>query len=352
MKKKISIKVHQALCLLCLLGKNMYDVEDEELKKILETIEKNPDIPVTLKCQAGDVFSFQDSDEKDSTFERKKDLEILQKLDFFPGITIPARILFNRIYLRIKTVKDICFDCAYAEKKYYEKARKLQISLTSQHCGQYDKSIAAEKAKKKGIRIIIPPRTIEDLEKSKKESLKAMYDARNTGIRIRPHLLLCAVCQYGGGVKPGMAYDNLPELIQLILKEPETKLTLVEGADWVMCAPCPSWVKGNKCVHSYGKCGLPNQLRDMRVLQKLNLDYGKTVKAIDLYKEIFEKIPSTLEICRFDHYDTSMWHSGCGQRTKNNPDYVRGRKILIKQLNLKPAPASETHQRMNADKKK
>jgi hypothetical protein len=47
-----------------------------------------------------------------------------------------------------------------------------------------------------------------------------------------------------------------------------------------------------------------------------------------------------------------MWHSGCGQRTKNNPDYVRGRKILIKQLNLKPAHAAETHQRMNADKKK
>ncbi|MCX7705319.1 MAG: hypothetical protein N2115_03555 [bacterium] len=336
MYEGITIRPSQALCLICWLGKNPAGPEPAELEKILKLIEKNPDIPITLRCNAGDIFSFQDI-KGGKLFERKMDLDVLQKMDLPPGATLPARILFIRILNRIKTLKKICwFDgrplCMNADKKYYEKARKMQLSLIVQYCDEFSKSIGAQQAKKQGIRIIIPPRTVDDLEKSKRDSLDAMYRARHTGIKVRPHLLLCALCQFGTGVKPGQAYDNLPELLQLVIKEPDIKIKLVEGADWMMCGPCPSWTKENSCVHSLGKCGLSNQLRDMRVLQKLGFNYGDTVEGWKLYFLIFEKIPSTVEICRFDNPSTSMWHSGCGKRRKNSPEYEKGRKKLIELL--------------------
>ncbi len=339
----ITIRPSKLLCLICCLGKNPADPGDKEMEKILEIINKSPDIPVTLRCKTGDIFSFQNVKANLSTSERKKDLEILYKLDLPPGITLTARILILRILNRIKTLENICFMdgkplCENADKKYYEKSRKLQLSLIAQYCNEFSKSVLAEEAKRENIRIIIPPRTVEDLKKSKQESLKSMYREKNSGIRIRPHLLLCAICQYGGGVKSGQVFDNLPELMELVIKEPGVKITLVEGADWMMCAPCPSWTENNYCVHSLGKCGLSNQLRDMRVLQGAGIDYGTTISAKELFTLILTKIPSTLKICRFDNPSTSMWHSGCGKRKKGSPEYEKGRKKLMKKLNLKEVP--------------
>lgn len=340
MKKEIyggiTIRPSQAVCLICSLGKNPYGSDNNELKKILNVIEKKPDIPITLRCDAGDIFRFQDIKNND-LYERKKDLDILQKIDLFPGVTLPARIIFIRILNRIRTLEGICISngkslCTDAEGRYYEKSRRFQLSVIVQYCNEFSKSIEAQKAITKGIKVIIPPRTIKDLETSKQESLSAMYKAKHSGIRVRPHLLLCAICQFGAGVKPKEAFDNLPELLHLIIQEPDIKITLVEGADWMMCAPCPSWTKEHSCVHSLGKCGLSNQLRDMRLLQKLNLTYGTTLKAGEIYNMILEKIPSTVEICRFDNFSSSLWHSGCGKRKTNSPDYEKGRKKLIKIL--------------------
>ncbi|HRS06611.1 MAG TPA: hypothetical protein P5065_06185 [Candidatus Ratteibacteria bacterium] len=333
----ITIRPSQALCLICSLGENPSGPSDADLENILEIVEKNPDIPVTLRCKAGDVFSFQDIEVSNGLHKRKMDLDILQALDLPPGITLTARIFFIRVLNKIKTLKNICFYngkpiCQDAEKGYYEKSRKIQLSLTVQYCDEFSKSIAVEQAKGKKIRIILPSRTFTEIKEAKKKSLDAMYRAKNTGIKSRPHILLCSVCQYGGGVKPGQAFDNLPELLTLIIKQDDVRITLVEGADWMMCAPCPSWTKENYCVHSLGKCGLSNQLRDMRVLQKLGLDYGITIKARQLYKMILGKIPSTVEICRFDNPSTSMWHSGCGKRKTNSPDYEKGRKKLMNKL--------------------
>ncbi|MCM8817624.1 MAG: DUF1284 domain-containing protein [Candidatus Omnitrophica bacterium] len=337
MYDRLTLRPSQVLCLICGLGKKPSGLEDPQLLKILETIEKNPDIPVTLCCNAGDIFSFQNTGERQPFIERKRDLDILQKIDLVPGITLPARILVIRILNKIKSLKGICIidgkpACQDAEKRYYEKSRKLQLSLIVQYCNEYSKSYLAQRAKNQGIRIIIPPRTVDDLEKSKRDSLQAMYEAKYRGIRVRPHLFLCSVCQFGSEVKPTQAYDNLPELLQLVIKEKDVKITLVEGADWMMCAPCPSWTKENYCVHSLGKCGLSNQLRDMRVLQKLGIDYGTTIEARRLYKMILDKIPSTLEICRFDNPSNSLWHSGCGKRKTNSPDYVKGREKLMEIL--------------------
>jgi hypothetical protein len=281
-------------------------------------------MPITLRCNVGDVFAFQDPGTGDDTpegaeFNRRRDLEVLLRLNFVPGETVTARILFNRLLDRIASVSGICG---------YE-------SVTSdawKGCPKA-KSGCYEKGRGRGITAIIPPRSEKDLEREKKESLEAMYGARTTGIKVRPHILICAACQYGGGLRPPYKEDNLPELIQLVLKEPDTLITMAEAADWMMCAPCPNRTPElNACVNVKGSGGLTNQLRDLRTLQKLGLTYGATMRAKDLYRLILERIPSTLDICRFDSLTPSVWWDGCGARTTDNESYQKGREALMREF--------------------
>ena len=315
----MTLRPYQLLCAVCSLGEEASAPKDEKLDGLLEAVEKSPDIPITLRCNAGDIFAYQDPGTQGDTpegaeFNRRRDLDVLQRLNVPPGVALTARILLNRLLERITTVSGICdYDTITSDAwKGCPKARS----------GRY------EKAREKGIKAIIPPRSEEEMAREKEASLEAMYEAE--AITIRPHILVCAVCQYGGGTRPPFKPDNLPEFIQHILKDPNTLVRMAEAADWMMCAPCPNRAPElNACVNVQGSGGLTNQLRDLRTLQKLGLTYGSTIKAGDLFKLVFERIPSTLEICRFDSPTPSVWWDPCGARTTNNENYEKGRQELM-----------------------
>lgn len=149
---------------------------------------------------------------------------------------------------------------------------------------------------------------------------------------------LCAVCQYGGGARPPYDTDNLPEMIQFILKNHDAKIKMADGADWMMCAPCPSRNKANGCVHVKGYDGLPNQLIDIRTLQKLGMAHGDVMNARKLYQRIFEKIPDSNLVCGTVAKGAckgSVWDEGCGHHSeKGEPHqpYIKGRELLIKEF--------------------
>jgi hypothetical protein len=172
------------------------------------------------------------------------------------------------------------------------------------------------------------------MARDKETSLRTLHAA--TSVTIRPHILLCAVCQYVGGTRPPFKPDNLPDLLDLILlKNPDLLVTLAQGADWMMCAPCPSRVaKLNACVNVLGSGGLSNEKRDLDMLQKLGLRYGTTMKARELYRLIFEKIPTTQEICRRENPSPSVWWDGCGENNleQGNQNYEKGRRELMEKL--------------------
>jgi hypothetical protein len=260
-----------------------------------------------------------------------------------PGVTLSARILINRLLNTITTVRGICDGdpaasdawqgCPKASCGYYEKAREAQRSLILQSWEDRAKSAACAEARRKGLAVMIHPRTVEDLERSKRESLEAMYAAKSTGIPIRPHTLLCAICQYGAGTRPPFPDDNLPELMQLILKEPDTRLTMAEGAPWTICGPCPAWCREfSGCVQVNGSGGLTSHLRDLRTLRILDLTFGSTITAKELYQRILERIPSTLATCRWVNSQPSIWWDPCAARETNNEDYVKGREALMKEF--------------------
>jgi hypothetical protein len=326
----ITLRPYQLLCTMCHLGEENPDSKYERnTRKILDAIRENPDIPISLKCNAGDVYVYQDPGTEEDTSEgsdynRKRDLDILQRLDMAPGDTLPARTLFLRLLKTIPTISGICG---------YE-------TITSdawKGCSRA-KSGCYEKGCEIGINAIIPPRSEEEMAIEKEKSLEAMYSA--TEITVRPHILLCAVCQYGGGTRPPFKADNLPEFIEMILtNKPDVLVKMAKQADWMMCAPCPARVPGlNACVNVLGSGGLSNEKRDLDFLQRLGLTYGSTMPAKNLFQLIFERIPNTQDICKREgNHSPSVWWDGCGEANceKGNEGYEKGRKELMEKLGLK-----------------
>lgn len=315
----INLRPYQLLCMVCSLGEGHSCPQDNQLSAAVSKIKANPDLPVTIRCDAGPVFEFQNpgsGDETDggSEYNQKRDLDILHKLDLMPGTTVPARILFMRLFDRISTVKGICgYDtvtskdwegCAKAKSGFYEKGHAL------------------------GFRTIIPARCDQEMLDEKKKSIAALRTAGD--VRIRPHLLLCAVCQYGRNMRAPFPEDNLPEFLELLLGDnPEVTITLVRDADWMMCAPCPyrNPIIGSCHTGRNGSGELYCQMKDLNVMQVLGLTYGTTMKARDFYRHAFEKIPTTAWICALDNEGIpphSVWFNACDAGNYRQPMRLAG----------------------------
>ncbi len=289
-------------------------------------VRATPDLPVTLRCNAGEVFAFQDPGPAEDTpegaeFNLRRDLEILHRMNLAPGSTLSARIVFSRLIDTVETTAGICAFGATAVPAW-------------KGCRQAG-SGNFERGRAKGIEALIPPRSKEEMKLEKDASVAATLTAQV--VDVRPHTLLCAVCQYGGGVVPPFPDDNLPELLQRILDAPGVRIRMMPHADWMMCAPCPSRAPGcNGCVNNRGAGGLPNQLRNLRVLEKLGLTFGSVVDARELFRNLLERIQGTLEICRLHPERPSVWWTGCGANTTDSPAYSKGRALLLGRLSLSP----------------
>jgi len=319
-KKPAAMRPYRLLCAFCALGADDPASVAPKTAAFLKAVGKRPDMPVTLQCNLGGVFAFQDPGPADDMpggpeFNLGRDLEILYRLNLSPGVTLPARVLLHRV---LDTIEDVAAMCGPAGA-----ARGCDKACSG----------AFKRGREKGIGGLIAARPEAEMKQAKAESLDAMY--KSDAVAVRPHILACAVCQYGGGTRPPFPDDNLPELIQLILKKPDTLIRLAPGADWMMCAPCPSRAAGSGgCVINKGSGELPNQMRDLRVLRKLGIAFGSVVKARDLYKLLLERVPGTLELCRIEHSKPSVWWSNCGAATANSEAYDKGRRELMAILGL------------------
>ena len=328
MKERTSlvIRPYQLLCLVCSLGEEDAARRDERVEGIKQAVREHPDVPTTLHCNAGDVYAHQDPGTSDDTpegadYNRKRDLEILQRMNWPPGITLPARTAFTCLIKTITSVTGICAYDAVTSASWQ--------GCPKAGCGNY------ERGREKGIAAIIPARSEEEMAGEKVASLEALYSARE--VTVRPHILLCAVCQYGGGRRPPFKPDNLPEFLQMILGDrPDVPVKMARQADWMMCAPCPARAPElNACVNVLGSGGLSNEKRDLDLLQKLGLQFGSVMKARELYRLIFERIPTTQDICRRDgSLSPSVWWDGCGESNcaQGNVNYEKGRRELMERL--------------------
>ena len=274
-RSPLTLRPFQAMCIVCALGEGKAEPDAIRLRDALRRIRSETHCPVALRCNAGDTFSFQDTGTEDDAHgsaevNRQRDLEILRRLSLAPGTTLPARMLFLRLLKRIETTSGLCGDPAAGSDAWR--------GCPKSECGYYSAGRA------KGIAAIIPPRDPVELAKEKMESMAAMETS--DAVDIKPHLLICAVAQYGADMRPPFDQDNLPELIQRIIDNPDTRLRMVPGADWMMCGPCPSRApEVNGCAH-----GIYQELKDLNVLKRLGLTYGSVMNARELYQRLFERV--------------------------------------------------------------
>jgi hypothetical protein len=329
----LTIRPYQLLCTVCSLGEQGKEpVEQyEKCTPIRDAVRMNPDMPLTLACHAGDLYAYQESGTEDDTpesneFNRKRDLDVLQILGMAPGCTLPARAFFKTLLMGVSTVSGLC--------NYHTVTGSAWKGCPKAASGNY------ERAYEKGITAVIPPRGDEEMANEKKKSLEALNKA--TEVPVRPHIVVCAVCQYGDGTRPGYKEDNLPELLDIIInRNPDILIRMAPGADWMICAPCPGRnPELNCCTHVWGSGELDSQQRDLSFLQKLGLKYGSTMKARDLYRLIFERITTTHgfpDFCLKYNTMPSVWWDECGRclyGANSHIKYEKGKRELMEKLKL------------------
>jgi len=108
------MRPQHALCLLCRKDMSKPLIEDN-LIEMRRRMEANPDIPVTLVegcCQVCDPCNEYHAGEHLCYHTHAKnslrDLMILERLGLAPGATLPARKLYELLYKRIHSLKEIC----------------------------------------------------------------------------------------------------------------------------------------------------------------------------------------------------------------------------------------------------
>ncbi len=320
-RRPLKVRPYRLLCAICEIGRG------SRSSQLLRAIRAWPDRPVQLVCNAGCVYAWQDPGTGDDSpegpeFNRKRDLDILQRLDLAPGCTLPARTLLHRVLDTIPTVAGIC--------TYDQVTGPAWRGCSRATDGDYERAHAL------GIAGLVPPRDTEERAREKARSLAALEQADE--VTVRPHLLMCCVCQYGAGVRPPLDADNLPELLQIVLSGGRSvRIRLAPGADWMMCAPCPYRVPElNACVNVAGSGGLSNEKRDLDLLQKLGLRYGDSMPAREIFLLLLERVPSTAPICARSNPRPSVWWDPCGERDCDNPrgnkHYRSGRRALLRRL--------------------
>ncbi len=233
MKKYLKVRPYQLMCIFCQLERGFENSKiGKKLKKIYEEIKENPIRPILLVCNVKGIYSFQNpgkvyNTDEGELYNKKRDIDIIQRMGLTPGIIMPARFLIEKLLESIESTRGICGygmvkskiwkGCKYAESGYYEEARK------------------------KGIKLIVAERNIDECKKAKEISLRRMYKARI--LKIRPHHLLCMAC-FAGNEKGGniIQEDNLYEAVDIIKKNLDIPIKLVEGP-CMICPPCKSYLR-------------------------------------------------------------------------------------------------------------
>ncbi len=278
------------LCMRCLQGGgNAEFMKRNSLAEKLHIIRENPDIHVTLVAAFDEVGAKTPLYWAQTPEERKRDLDVLQKLGLVPGDTRTARDLLRRIEEEIPSLSGICTyqtdyegvwtECPLAREGYYEK------------CGE-----------------ITALRTPEEMKADKITSCQKLKEAEQ--IVIRPHHLLCTICYIGNEKNDiPLEEDNLYEMWVKIRENPDIPVLLTDGpGDCMICPPCHSFCPERGTC--FAACHLRDRKKDLDTMLKLGLRPGDVLPARELIARIYRSIPTTDGICAYGK-DTSPEWSAC-----------------------------------------
>jgi hypothetical protein len=279
-----------------------------------------------------DVYAGRGAHELPPSFEawqsdyatRMRDLSALRKLGLQPG---DVRIAFDLVRLLLRNVTSleaICRfaepagpgweECPYARSGVFERMREGRVGLGGDPPNN-------------PMYIFLTPRSDEETAAAKAASVAAIEKAER--LFIRPAHLMCIACYYGGGGDEPLSEDNLYELRLRMEENPDIPVTLTEGCCMV-CDSCHAYdPERNICFHAHVR----TPLRDLMVLRKLGLRPGSTLPAREMYRLLFERIPTAPEICGWGDMEnvTAEWLC-CGGATSGNYERAIERGFMVAEV--------------------
>jgi len=310
----ITVRPHHLLCTVCIRGGNNCPLLDQQTaRSILERVKQDPTVTIRLESDADEIPHYKTLTDdacanldREAFFNRKRDLDVLQRLGLLPGGTLRARYLYTLLFERIETPNGIC---------RYETTGWEGCRLAT--------SGAYESIRKRGWQEIVYVRTPEEKASWRRRNVKDIQCGPR--LYVRPHHLMCLCCSYDGGrgMKP-RPEDTLYEMTLRIRSQPDVPITLVDGTCQA-CECCDGFHPATgRCVHSGGL--IRDYKKDLDCFQKLGLWPGATLPARELFSLLFERIPSTRDVCAYgDGIARSHGWSICGD-PEGNPSYERTRK--------------------------
>ena len=316
-KAALTLRARQLLGTVCVLGGAKCPLmKEEKAREILDKVKRDPTVTIRLESDADEIPHFADPGagsspkvNKEAIFNRKRDLDVLQRLGLAPGDTRRARYLYMRRLDTIATPYGICA---------YDTAGWEGCALA--------KGGAYEGVRAKGWKAVVYCRSDEEREEFRRQSAERI--ARGERIYIRSHHLMCLACWYSGGKnRSPRPNDTLYEIWERIRREPDVLITLIEGC-CEACYCCDGFHPQNgRCVHDGGL--IRDYKKDLDCFQKLGLMPGATMTAKEVFALLFERIPSTRDICGYgDGVVRSHEWRICGG-SEGNPGYALTRKTGI-----------------------
>ena len=283
----ITMSARHLLALACVRGGlNCPLMAMDQAADILARLKKDPTITIKLYSNADCLphySTLSDDDwaaiDPEEVLNRKRDLDVLQRLGLVPGSIRRARYLIELLFERIETPDGICS---------YDTLRWKGCSLA--------RSGAYESVRAKGWQELVCWRSKDEMAEVRRRNEE---QTRTTNrLYVRPHHMMCLACGFAGGENDHpRPNDTLYEILLRIRGEPEVPITLVEGC-CMACDCCDGFhAETGRCAHAGGL--IRDYKKDLDVLQKLGLMPGSTMKAKELIALIFERIPSTTDICGY-----------------------------------------------------
>ena len=313
----IEIPARQLLGTVCVCGGADCPLfENRECAQaILRRVKADPSMSIRLTSDADRIPHYTVLDagdyaelDREGMFNRKRDLGVLQRLGLSPGDTRRSRCLYELLLQRVETPVGICaYDtpnwegCALARSGAYESVRA------------------------KGWRELVFDRTTADKAAARRQSVERVRN--DPVLKIRPHHLMCMSCWVGGSGGEGTrGNDTLDEVYKRICRDPDVQVMLVEG-NCEACHCCDGFhPDSTRCVHAGGL--IRDYKKDLDVFQRIGLLPGDQMNARQLLMLIYERIPSSTDICGYGTgVVTAPDWSVCGG-PEGNAGYAKAREMV------------------------
>jgi hypothetical protein len=316
----LDVRPYQLMCIVCRIGEGRSEnLGDARLDEILAAAREDPARPIRLRLNHESVYRYQNPGSKEDTpegelFNAKRDLDIIQKLGLVPGDARPAIDMFERLFADISNAKGIC--------EYETVTSDTWGGCPRARSGNYEKGHAL------GVNAVIPGRDELEKKEFKKTSVEKIYQAKT--LRIRPHHLMCMCCFFGGRMDDlaPIQEDNLFEAIDVIHKNPDIPVTLIRGT-CMICPPCSHYDSKTTFCLGGRSVALRDQKKDLDVLQKLGLKYGDTLPARKLYDLLFERIPSTRDVCGYGDGKERAGEWSICRSPEGSEEYRKAREVKL-----------------------